>query len=140
MYGTKDDDYRIFPEFKFKVLCPVTLWRTFAKYLPRNDKAKGPFFSVRSGKSFQTDVLTRGWKSAAEPLGFDTDFTAHSCRRTRITDMRNMGLSDAAIRKILGYADNSQMPAHYDIKKRKGNKAAIEGEIRKYVSDLRGRK
>ena len=136
MYGMKVDDYRIFPQYKYKVLCPVSLWRMFSNCLPKTDKAKGPFYSIRSGKPFQTEVLLRGWKSAAEVQRFRVDFTAHSCRRSRITDMRNMGLSDIAIKKILGYAENSEMPSHYDIKKRKGNKAAIEGEIRSYVSKL----
>ena len=136
MYGIKDDDYRIFPEFHLKVLCPVTLWRLYSERLPKGKKAIGPFYSVRTGKPFDTNVLLNGWKGAAEKLRFRTDFTAHSCRRSRITDMRNMGLSDVAIKKILGYAPNSQMPAHYDIKKRKGNKAAIEGEIKRYVSKL----
>ena len=66
MYGMKDDDYRIFPQYKYKVLCPVTLWRMFSKLLPKTKKAKGPFYSVRSGQPFQTDVLLRGWKMAAE--------------------------------------------------------------------------
>lgn len=136
MYGLNENDYRIFPEYKYKVLCPVTLWQLYKDKLPNNKKATGPFISLRSGKSFATDVIIRGWKQAAEELQFSTEFSAHSCRRTRITEMRNMGMSDIAIRKILGYAENSAMPAHYDIKKRVGNKAAIEGEIRRYTSQL----
>ena len=139
-YGLKDNDYRIFPEYKYKVLCPVYLWNLFEEKLPKDEKAIGPFYSHRSGIAFSTDVVTRGWKQAAAKLNFSTNFSAHSCRRTRITEMRNMGMSDIAIRKILGYADNSAMPAHYDLKKRVGNKAAIEGEIRRYTSQLVGNK
>ena len=78
----------------------------------------------------------RGWKQASRELKVSDDFTAHSCRRSRITEMRDMGMSDVAIRKILGYADKSAMPTHYDAKKREGNKAAIEGEIRRYTGLL----
>ena len=136
MYGAKDNDYRIFPQYKYEVLCPVTLWRLFKDKLPRDSKAIGPFYSHRSGNPFATEVILHGWRQAAAQLNYSTDFTAHSCRRSRITEMRTMGMSDVAIRKILGYADNSKMPAHYDLKKRAGNKAAIEGEIRRYTSQL----
>ena len=134
MYGVKDDDVRIFPSFEHKILCPVHLWTLFKDKLPAH--TKGPFFSVRTDRAFSTEVITRGWKAAASALGLQTNFTAHSCRRARITSMRDWGLSDAAIRKILGYAANSKMPTHYDKKKRVGNKAQVEKEIKFYVSKM----
>ena len=62
MYGIKDNDYRIFPEYKYKVLCPVHLWKLFEGKLPKDKKAIGPFHSHRSGKAFATDVITRGFR------------------------------------------------------------------------------
>ena len=132
-YGLREDDFRIFPAFNHKVLCPVTLWRMLSTCLPQQVP---PFHSIRTGKPVQTDVIVRGWKAAAISLNLDAHFSAHSCRRTRITRMRELGLSDCAIKKILGYSDKSQMPSHYDVKKRKGNKAAIEKEIKAYLSQI----
>ena len=135
-YGLKDDDYRVFPSFHVKPLCPVFLWTLFADLLPRSDKAVGPFFSNRTGSPFSTDVLIRGWKAAATQLRISCDFTAHSCRRSRITSMRDMGLSDQAIKKVIGYAPNSKMPSRYDHRKREGNKVAEEKEIKAYMDRM----
>ena len=137
-YGLKDDDYRIFPAFTHKVLCPVELWRLLEDSMPK-ENTPGPFYSIRNGVAFKTDVIVRGWKSVAESLRLSTDFSAHSCRRSRITRMRDLGLSDFSIKRILGYSDKSQMPAHYDIKKRVGNKAAIDKEIKSYILKIKSR-
>lgn len=133
-------DHRLFPMAKNEgLLCPVRMWRCFNTFLPKTTKATGPFISMRSGEPFLTNTILQGWRRAAEKIGLDASFGAHSPRRSRITMMRDNLIPHDTINAILGYRKTSKMAVHYDELKRapiESNGEAVPATWGAYLASL----
>ena len=66
------------------------------------------------GQPISKESIISRWKEAATEMGYDTDFSGHSIRRTVVKHIRDIGCSKEFTADFIGHAAGSTATELYD--------------------------
>ncbi len=92
----------------------IDLFRSYMESHPRRDNPRAPLWLNYHGEPMEPRNFAKFLKGLAKRAGIEKRFNPHWFRHSKITQLRSVGLSDAAIRIYARWSKSSNMLAVYD--------------------------